>query len=78
MINILSGSINSETKDAWRSAAHRFKGASGNLGAMKLHHLCKRAESHFEDDESGKKEMLNAILNEMHRVENFFQNNHIY
>ncbi|MDE3061265.1 MAG: response regulator, partial [Pseudomonadota bacterium] len=52
MIAILKASTSGNDFDAWKSAAHRFKGASGNLGAMKLHHLCKRAEMHFEDEEA--------------------------
>ncbi len=42
------------------------------LGAMKLHHLCKRAETHFEDVEHKKLERLAAIKEETANVENFF------
>jgi HPt (histidine-containing phosphotransfer) domain-containing protein len=52
--------------------SHRFKGSAGNLGAMKLYHHCKSAESNFEAGETQKKEMLTAIKNETKRVENFF------
>jgi PAS domain S-box-containing protein len=72
MIVILERSMGEEAQDAWKSAAHRFKGSSGNLGAIKLHHLCKRAESHFTDNEMQKKEMLAAMISETKRVENFF------
>jgi signal transduction histidine kinase/NO-binding membrane sensor protein with MHYT domain/DNA-binding response OmpR family regulator len=73
MIDILKNNTNEEAKEVWRSAAHRFKGSSGNLGAMKLHHLCKRAETHFEDIEQKKLEMLVAIKAETVKVEKFFK-----
>ena len=73
MIDILRRNTGEAGKEAWKSAAHRFKGSSGNLGAMKLHHLCKRAETHFEDGEPKKLEMLAAINAETLRVEQFFQ-----
>lgn len=72
MINILQQSTDADKHEAWKSAAHRFKGSSGNLGAMKLHHLCKRAEMHFEDNEQQKQEMLTAIKAETKRVAVFF------
>lgn len=72
MMDILRQSTGGDKQEAWRSAAHRFKGSSGNLGAMKLHHLCKRAETHFEDVEPKKLEMLAAIQAETRRVEIFF------
>lgn len=72
MIGVLQQSTSQDKYDAWKSAAHRFKGSSGNLGAIKLHHLCKRAEVHFEDNEAKKLEMLAAIKAETSRVEEFF------
>ncbi len=72
MIVILEQSMGADKHEAWKSAAHRFKGSSGNLGAMKLHHLCKRAEFHFEDNDTQKLEMLTAIKAETKRVEVFF------
>jgi CheY-like chemotaxis protein/HPt (histidine-containing phosphotransfer) domain-containing protein len=72
MIQILEDNIHPDNKEAWKSAAHRFKGSSGNLGANYLHHLCKRAEIHFEDSESKKLEMLSAIKLETKRVQEFF------
>ena len=74
MINLLQQSTGTDKFDVWKSAAHRFKGSSGNLGAMKLHNLCKRAETHFEDSEAKKLEMLIAIEAETKRVELFFNN----
>ena len=73
VIDILKHSTSEDGLEAWKSAAHRLKGASGNLGAMKLHHLCKRAETHFGDGEGKKLEMLAAIQAETRRVEAFFQ-----
>ncbi len=72
MIDILEKSIGAEKQDMWKSAAHRFKGSSGNLGAMQLHNLCKRAEMHADAAEAEKQEMLVAIKTETKRVELFF------
>lgn len=72
MIDVLNKNTGENDNEAWKSAAHRFKGSAGNLGAMKLHHLCKRAELHFEDVEPKKLEMLSAIQAETIRVERFF------
>lgn len=72
MIVILEQSTGIDKNEAWKSAAHRFKGSSGNLGAMKLYSLCKRAETHFENDEVQKQQMLVAIKTETKRVEVFF------
>lgn len=72
MITILQQSMGSDKHDVWKSAAHRFKGSSGNLGAMKLYHLCSLAEKHFKDNEASKLEMLIAIKAETKRVEIFF------
>ena len=72
MIAILEKSMGADKQDAWKSAAHRFKGSSGNLGATKLHNLCKEAEANFMDNESKKVKMLAAIKNETKRVEVFF------
>ncbi len=69
---ILERSFGADKHAEWKSASHRFKGASGNLGAMKLHHLCKRAEVHFEDNETQKSEMFEAIKTETKQVEQFF------
>lgn len=72
MIQILTASTAEDKNDVWKSAAHRFKGSSGNLGATQLHHLCKRAEIHFEDPEPKKLEMLTAIKLETQKVKEFF------
>jgi histidine phosphotransfer protein HptB len=73
MIQLLERSMGAEANEVWKSAAHRFKGSSGNLGAMPLHQLCKRAESHYEDDATKKREMLERIKLATTRVEQFFQ-----
>jgi|GEM_PF-576069 len=76
MVDILEKNTDKNGYDAWKSAAHRLKGSAGNLGAMKLHHLCKRAEAHFEDFEPKKMEMLAAIQVEIRRIQSFFDNLH--
>jgi two-component system, sensor histidine kinase and response regulator len=71
MISILQKSTGADDHEAWRSAAHRLKGSSGNLGAMKLHSICKHAETNCKDIEPKKNEMLAAIKEEALRVEQF-------
>ncbi len=64
----LQTAYESEDEAGWKSSAHRFKGASGNLGAIRLSHLCKTAESHFTDEKSLKEKMLADIHGEYARV----------
>jgi two-component system, sensor histidine kinase len=71
MITTLQQSMQAEAREAWKSAAHRFKGSSGNLGARRLHHLCKNAEAHFDDDAFKKEHMLSEIQQETRRIEDF-------
>jgi len=75
MIEVLEQHLASDGQEAWKSAAHRFKGSSGNLGANQLHQLCKQAEMNFQSDAMQKQQMLAAIKSETHRVEQFFSGN---
>ncbi len=75
MLSLLKNSANSTDNDdneVWKSAAHRFKGSAGNLGANKLHLICKKAEAHYLDNAASKQNMLKEIENEMKRVQKFF------
>lgn len=72
MIDILTLSTGADKNEEWKSAAHRFKGSSGNLGAISLHQLCKRAENHFEGTQAEKVEILAAITAKTKQVEAFF------
>ena len=72
-IAILEQSTDAAAKDMWKSTAHRLKGASGNLGAMALHHLFRRAETGFEEAATVKRTMLLAIRTEAARVQQFCQ-----
>jgi two-component system sensor histidine kinase/response regulator len=71
MIAELQANMNDEAHATWKSIAHRFKGSSGNLGARRLHHLCKNAEAHFEDSLAKKQQMLAEIKSEAARIEQF-------
>lgn len=71
LIATLEHSTETACAEAWQSSAHRLKGSAGNLGAMHLHELCKRAEQHYSDDRLQKIEMLIEIKSEISRVERF-------
>ncbi len=74
LITVLEQNTEIEGADAWQSSAHRLKGSAGNLGAMRLHELCKRAEQHHTDSRVQKIDMLIEIKSEINRVEGFIQN----
>jgi len=69
LIAIMQDCIDSGNATEWKSAAHRFKGSSGNLGASKLLHHCKNAETNYEYGSIQKSEILTAIKSEMRRIE---------
>lgn len=58
---------------AWRKAAHQMKGASANLGARHLSHLCKEAEGSGSTDSRFGIEALQAIREEVEAVEKFLR-----
>lgn len=72
MVGLLEQNVAPDKNDVWKSAAHRFKGSSGNLGAVRLYKFCKQAEDSFDADETSKLQMLTAIKSETKRVEEFF------
>lgn len=72
LLSTLKESLQAEAADSWKSAAHRFKGSAGNLGAMTLHEYCKQAEMHWQHTDAEKRRMLDCIDAETKRVEHFF------
>ncbi|TAH34225.1 MAG: response regulator [Alphaproteobacteria bacterium] len=73
MLGTLEKCLRDKNSEAWKSAAHRLKGSSGNFGAMKLYHLCQRAEVNHNESQEKKIEMLDAIKHEATRVDNFLK-----
>jgi len=63
----------SDEPDEWSHAAHSFKGASGNLGAMKLHALCSDAEYKGGIDRDEKNIILSSLYVEFARVESYLK-----
>ncbi len=59
--------------EEWAKAAHSFKGASGNLGAMSLHALCADAEHKGEVSSDKKSDLLRCIYSEFTKVENYLK-----
>ncbi len=62
--------LSGETEE-WREAAHSFKGASGNLGAMALHAICTDAEHKGNIPKEEKDLILNNLYAEFGKVENY-------
>ena len=73
MIAKMQNNIGDENQQSWKSAAHCLKGSSGNLGAMKLHHLCKKAETSYSEPSSQKAQMLAEIKLETAKIQRFFE-----
>ena len=69
IVGILTNATGAGKADVWRKAAHRLKGASGNLGASQLSALCREAEHHPGSAEEEKVAMVAAIRMELDRVE---------
>jgi PAS domain S-box-containing protein len=72
MIILLEQSKQTGDNERWKSAAHRFKGSSGNLGANRLHHACREAEARHTEDPLAKDALLAAIKTETDHVSLFF------
>lgn len=52
----------------WSKAAHKIKGASGNIGAMELSRLCEIAEHNADVDADERAEFLDNIKSEYKQV----------
>ncbi len=61
-INILKEHTNDAHAEVWRKAAHKMKGASGNIGAAPLHQTCKEAEDGFQQSKDEKKAYVERIV----------------
>lgn len=59
--------------EEWSKAAHSFKGASGNLGAMALHAICSDAEHKGEVTKEEKDMILTALYSEFSKVESYLK-----
>lgn len=61
------------SEEEWKKAAHSFKGASGNLGAMALHQLCTEAEHQYSLSSDEKSIVLSNLYAEFGKVENYLK-----
>ena len=59
--------------DEWSKAAHSFKGASGNLGAMALHSICSDAEHQGDVTKEEKGIILSSLYSEFAKVESYLK-----
>jgi len=67
----LQNACDDNEDEEWRSAAHKFKGASANLGAEDLAALCFAAETGFAEPQDKKLEFLTAIRAGYDEVQRF-------
>ena len=63
----------SDESDEWSKAAHSFKGASGNLGAMALHAICSDAEHKGDVSKAEKDLILGSLFAEFGKVESYLK-----
>lgn len=63
----------SEESEEWSKAAHSFKGASGNLGAMALHAICTDAEHKGTAPREEKDIILSNLYAEFSKVESYLK-----
>lgn len=63
----------SEEAEEWSKAAHSFKGASGNLGAVTLHAICSDAEHKGEVSREEKDMILSTLYAEFSKVETYLK-----
>lgn len=63
----------SDESDEWSKAAHSFKGASGNLGAMALHAICSDAEHKGDVSKAEKDLILGSLYAEFGKVESYLK-----
>ncbi len=75
-IAALEESIADHDDESWREAAHKFKGASANLGAQTLARACHAAEHCEHPTQTKKEQMLDDIQKEFTRVEQFLKTLH--
>lgn len=61
------------SEEEWKKAAHSFKGASGNLGAMALHQLCTEAEHQCSLSNDEKAIVLSNLYAEFGKVESYLK-----
>lgn len=57
----LEAALTHEDNEAWRKAAHAFKGVSLNLGANRLGELCKQGQDCFETAADVKRALLDEV-----------------
>lgn len=63
----------SDESEEWSKAAHSFKGASGNLGAMSLHAICSDAEHKGDVTKEEKNSILGSLYAEFSKVESYLK-----
>jgi PAS domain S-box-containing protein len=69
----LKNAQSSEEAEEWSKAAHSFKGASGNLGAMALHSICSDAEYKGDVTREEKDAILSNLYAEFAKVESYLK-----
>lgn len=69
----LETALAGDDAEGWSLAAHRFKGASGSFGAVRVFAMCREAELQSYHDGQGKREILLSLRDAVIQIETFFR-----
>lgn len=75
-LGILEKALEQGDKDAWVHITHRFKGASGNFGAVRLYQACLVAEQAKEKNMDEKTQLLGEIQKEYTALKDYMAGRH--
>ena len=73
IVSVLQHAMTYDDASAWQSAAHRLKGASGNLGAESLREACYAAEQNRDATKAQKEMMLKTIQGLIDSIAAYFR-----
>jgi HPt (histidine-containing phosphotransfer) domain-containing protein len=72
LIRLREAVVNNDNEE-WRSASHKFKGASANLGAKRLSEICHSGEIAYLQNSDTKMGILNSIQSHYNEVEIYLE-----
>jgi signal transduction histidine kinase/CheY-like chemotaxis protein/HPt (histidine-containing phosphotransfer) domain-containing protein len=75
-LGILGKAVEQNDQDAWQHITHRFKGAAGNFGAVRLYQACLAAEKAQEKSVEEKTPLLEDIQKEYEALRAYLVDRH--